>query len=176
MPIAGAEAMSAIPRSHPLVDDHHMSLRLANFPLPEQHLIPIGLATLLHWLRPQRLPLPGLVRHAAGWPLVAAGWAIALWATRAADEVPLSSPNELVRTGPYAISRNPMYLGWTLAHLGAAVLTGSAWIVGSLPVALVLNHWQILSEERRLSETFGAEFAEYFKAVPRYLILHSAGD
>jgi protein-S-isoprenylcysteine O-methyltransferase Ste14 len=148
-----------------------MSWQLANLPLPEQYLIPIGAAALLHRLHPQRLPLSRSIRHIAGWSLLAAGSSLAVWSTRAAGNVRLSSPSRLVRTGPYAISRNPMYLAWSLLHLGTGILTASAWIFGALPIAQLLTHHQIEAEERQLRETFGAEYDEYEKAVPRYALL-----
>lgn len=146
-----------------------VSLRPANFPLPEQHIVPIGVAALLHWLRPQLLPLPRCTRHLAGWPLLAGGACLAVWATGAASDVRLSSPARLVRTGPYAFSRNPMYLAWSLLHLGTGLVTGSALILETLPLALVLTHRQIQAEEKTLSEALGAEFTEYKTTVPRYI-------
>jgi protein-S-isoprenylcysteine O-methyltransferase Ste14 len=151
-----------------------VSLRLANFPLPEQHLVPLGVAALLHRLRPQRLPLPRYVRHLAGWPLLAGGVCLAVWATGTAGDVSLSSPTRLVRTGPYAFSRNPMYLAWSLLHLGAGLVTGSASILETLPLALVFTHRQIQAEEQTLSEAFGAEFAEYKMTVPRYFLIRTS--
>jgi protein-S-isoprenylcysteine O-methyltransferase Ste14 len=151
-----------------------VSLRPANFPLPEQHLVPLGVAVLLHQLRPQRLPLPRYVRHLAGWPLLAGGVCLAVWATGTAGEVRLSSPTQLVRAGPYAFSRNPMYLAWSLLHLGTGLVTGSALILQTLPLALVLTHRQIQAEEQALSEAFGGEFAEYKTTVPRYLWIRTS--
>ena len=158
-----------MPLSPARVVDQHMLLRVANFPLPEQHLVPLGVATVLHRLRPQRLPLPRYARHLAGWPLVAGGVCLAVWATGTAGDVRLSSPTQLVRTGPYAFSRNPMYLAWSLLHLGTGLVTGSALILETLPLALVLTHRQIQAEEKTLSEALGAEFTEYMTTVPRYI-------
>ena len=146
-----------------------VSLQPANFPLPEQHLVALGVAALLHRLRPQRLPLPRYARHLAGWPLLAGGVCLAVWATRTAGDVRLSSPTRLVRTGPYAFSRNPMYLAWSLLHLGTGLVTGSALILETLPLALVLTHRQTQAEEKTLSEALGAEFTEYMTTVPRYI-------
>jgi protein-S-isoprenylcysteine O-methyltransferase Ste14 len=149
-------------------------LRPANFPLPEQHLVPLGVAALLHRLRPQRLPLPRYARHLAGWPLLAGGACLAVWATGTAGDVRLSSPTQLVRTGPYAFSRNPMYLAWSLLHLGTGLVTGSAVILKTLPLALVVTHQQIQVEEQALGEAFRAEFAEYKSTVPRYFWIRTS--
>lgn len=81
----------------------------------------------------------------------------------------LDRPDRLVRAGPYAFSRNPMYVGWALLHLGVGAVGGSAWVVASCPVAAWWIHRQVAREERVLGETFGGEFARYRAKVPRYL-------
>jgi protein-S-isoprenylcysteine O-methyltransferase Ste14 len=76
---------------------------------------------------------------------------------------------ELTRTGPYAHTRNPLYLGSILIAFGFAVAAGS-WILllalAALFVAIYLP--TIRSEELYLREHF-AGFAEYAAKVPRLL-------
>ncbi len=76
---------------------------------------------------------------------------------------------ELTRTGPYAYTRNPLYLGSMAIAAGFAVAAGRWWLVVLL-VAMFLAIYipTILSEETYLRETF-AEFAEYARRVPRLL-------
>lgn len=76
---------------------------------------------------------------------------------------------ELTRTGPYAYTRNPLYLGSMLIAFGFAVAAGRVWL-GVLLVGLFLAiYWPvILSEEAFLRSTF-AGFDEYASAVPRLL-------
>jgi protein-S-isoprenylcysteine O-methyltransferase Ste14 len=63
-----------------------------------------------------------------------------------------------------------MYVAWTaVLHVGAALATGSAWVVTTVPAAAGLVHREILREERELSEALGEEFWRYRVAVPRYL-------
>ena len=76
---------------------------------------------------------------------------------------------ELTRTGPYAYTRNPLYLGSMLIAYGFAVASGS-WI---LFVALAVGFLGIYlptirSEEQFLRATF-AGFDEYARRVPRLL-------
>jgi hypothetical protein len=81
---------------------------------------------------------------------------------------------ELTRTGPYAHTRNPLYLGSMAIAAGFAVAAGALsearWWLGVLLVAMFLAIYipTILSEEVYLRETF-VEFAEYARRVPRLL-------
>ena len=76
---------------------------------------------------------------------------------------------ELTRTGPYAHTRNPLYLGSMLIAFGFALAAGRVWL-GVLLVGLFLAIYlpTILSEEAFLRGTF-PEFAGYAAAVPRLL-------
>lgn len=76
---------------------------------------------------------------------------------------------ELTRTGPYAYTRNPLYLGSMLIAFGFAVAAGRLWL-GLLLVGLFLAiYWPtILSEEAYLRGAF-AGFDEYAAKVPRLL-------
>ncbi len=81
----------------------------------------------------------------------------------------LEHPEQLVTSGPYAIIRNPMYLGWALLHFGAGSAVGSGWMVTTIPAAEAWIHGEVVREERALGERFGEEFRAYRAAVPRYL-------
>ena len=105
----------------------------------------------------------------AGWTLVGAGVAISASAVRAASEVDLERPSTLISSGPYAISRNPMYVGWTLLYLGVALITRNAWMVASLPAVAGLTHRDVLREELTLEGAFGEDYTRYRKLVRRYL-------
>jgi hypothetical protein len=76
---------------------------------------------------------------------------------------------ELTRTGPYAYTRNPLYLGSMLLAAGFAVAAGRWWLVALL-VAMFLAIYVpvILSEESFLRSEF-AGFDEYARRVPRLL-------
>ena len=76
---------------------------------------------------------------------------------------------ELTRTGPYAYTRNPLYLGSMSIAAGFAVAAGRWWLVVLL-VAMFLAIYlpTILSEEKFLRATF-PQFEEYARRVPRLL-------
>ena len=76
---------------------------------------------------------------------------------------------ELTRTGPYAYTRNPLYLGSMGIAFGFAIATGQLWL-GLLLAVLFLAIYvpTILSEEAFLRGAF-ASFEEYARRVPRLL-------
>jgi protein-S-isoprenylcysteine O-methyltransferase Ste14 len=124
---------------------------------------------VLYLTRPWRLSGSKRLYRGAGWALVGAGVAISASAVRAASEVDLERPSKLISGGPYATSRNPMYVGWTLLYLGAALTTRNAWLVASLPAVVGLTHRDVLREEHTLEGAFGENYTRYRKLVARYL-------
>jgi protein-S-isoprenylcysteine O-methyltransferase Ste14 len=97
------------------------------------------------------------------------GLALAAWATWAAGETDLAVPDRLVARWPYAASRNPMYVGWTLAYLGAAGALASGWLLLLTPGVLLGTHLAVRREERGLLARFGPTYATYATEVRRYL-------
>lgn len=76
---------------------------------------------------------------------------------------------ELTRTGPYAHTRNPLYLGSMLIAFGFAVAAGRIWLGILLVVLFLAIYWPtILSEEAYLRGVFPG-FDAYAAAVPRLL-------
>ena len=145
------------------------SCRWSNIPLPEPHVVGLLASGVLHLARPWRLPGSRQLHSGVGWPLVGAGVAISASAVRAASDVDLERPSTLISSGPYAISRNPMYVGWTLLYLGGALITRNAWMVASLSVVAGVIHRDVLREEHTLERAFGEEYVRYRKLVRRYL-------
>lgn len=118
--------------------------------------------------------LPPILR-VAGFLSFGAGAALMIWAAgtmmRARTSVmPGRIPAAIVTTGPFAFSRNPIYLGdlAIFASLMLALETVAGLVL--LPVfALTLNHLFIRSEEQRLAARFGADYARYCGVVRRWL-------
>jgi protein-S-isoprenylcysteine O-methyltransferase Ste14 len=75
--------------------------------------------------------------------------------------------SELTVTGPYAHTRNPLYLGSILIAFGFAAASRSVWITLLLALLfLIIYGPTIYAEERFLEATF-PDFAEYARRVPR---------
>ncbi len=90
-------------------------------------------------------------------------------AVRTVSDVDLERPSKLITTGPYLISRNPMYVGWTMLYLGGALVTRSAWMIASVPVVAGFIHREVLREEHTLEGAFEEEYARYKTLIHRYL-------
>jgi protein-S-isoprenylcysteine O-methyltransferase Ste14 len=143
--------------------------RWANVPLPEPHLGSIVAGVVLGFIFPRRLFPAAWVGHVVGWPFIVAGVALAAWSVRAAGEQVLERPAGLVVRGPYAFSRNPMYLAWHLLYLGIASILNNAWLLALLPLALLMTHLVIVREERQLYSRLGQSYRAYRQRVRRYL-------
>jgi protein-S-isoprenylcysteine O-methyltransferase Ste14 len=147
-----------------------MKLRWRNLPVPEAHLGTIILGATFQRLFPKRLFRTGQTGRLLGWPLIILGTGLSLWATAAAGEMDISLPDVLLTDGPYRVSRNPMYVGWTLLQAGLAFTSNAFWIMALLPIVNLYMDWTyVRREERLLAHKFGNKYAEYTRRVPRYI-------
>ena len=83
---------------------------------------------------------------------------------------PFEKPSELIQTGIFRYSRNPVYLGMLLVLTGIDLYLGSATTV-AIPLVffLIFNTTIISSEERKLLEVFGERYTAYKKSVRRWV-------
>jgi protein-S-isoprenylcysteine O-methyltransferase Ste14 len=133
----------------------------------------------LGWLVDRRVRWPLLsdrsISIAFGVFLVVGGAAVAFtgirrfWRART-TVLPFGGTTQLVTTGIYRFTRNPMYLGMALAYVGCAMLVNSVWCVLFLPVALTLAYvLAIRPEERYLTGKFGEAYRRYCADVRRWI-------
>jgi protein-S-isoprenylcysteine O-methyltransferase Ste14 len=118
---------------------------------------------------PASLWLAGLCAVAA---LTLDGWALTtfLWLRTSINPLHPGRARRLVTSGPYRLSRNPMYLGLLLWLLALGAWSGSPWVVPMAAAFVgVLTRLQILPEERVLAERFGTEWQAYCGRVARWL-------
>jgi protein-S-isoprenylcysteine O-methyltransferase Ste14 len=80
-------------------------------------------------------------------------------------------PGELVTTGVYAFSRNPIYLFFDLWFVGTFLMNGTAILLLFAAFVVANLHYQILHEERFLSECFGRAYESYRSRTGRYATL-----
>ena len=123
--------------------------------------VPLGFAFALLYIWRAR---PTWISLAVGSLIALAGVAI-----RAVASGHISKNSELTTSGPYAYTRNPLYLGSIVLAIGFAVAALSWWIVLALVVLFVAIYVPvILAEESFLRSAF-PEFDVYARDVPRLL-------
>jgi protein-S-isoprenylcysteine O-methyltransferase Ste14 len=82
----------------------------------------------------------------------------------------LYDDHKLVRTGPYAVVRHPIYASLLCALLCTLLLlTPWQWCVLSLALFLTGTEIRVRTEDRLLESRFPDEFGEYRRHVPAYL-------
>jgi protein-S-isoprenylcysteine O-methyltransferase Ste14 len=78
-------------------------------------------------------------------------------------------PEHLVTNGPYAWTRNPMYLGHLIFLAGLALTLRSELAAAILAASLVYFHARVKKDEKRLRELFGEPYAQYCARVKRWI-------
>lgn len=147
-----------------------MRIKLKNIPIPEAHIIGIIIGVLLHLFFKMSIFHQAWIGGLIGWPLIILGTGLSIWAVFEAGEVDISSPGRLITSGPYAHSRTPMYVGWSLIYLGISFVLNSIWLIALFPLVGVFIHFiDIRKEEKFLEQEFGSRYREYRNQVRRYL-------
>lgn len=84
--------------------------------------------------------------------------------------VPGKTSSQMVTWGPYRLTRNPMYVGLSIAYLGEALLLRQFWPVVFLPLVIAYVNWIVIPlEESKLHEAFGDEYDQYRARVRRWV-------
>lgn len=149
-----------------------MTLKLlANVPLPQGHAVGVVGLVLMDHLVPIHWPARVRGQRLTGLVLVAVGTALNVWAVSERRRLStgafrLEEPEDLVTSGPYALTRHPMYVGWSLAHLGVGLLRLSCWVSVTLPAALAVEHHLVVREDEDLARAFGEAFERYQRQRP----------
>jgi protein-S-isoprenylcysteine O-methyltransferase Ste14 len=124
-----------------------------------------------------RAALAGPYAHGAGAALVLAGTLLLLACVREfyvagrGTLAPWSPPEQLVSSGPYRYSRNPMYVGVATILAGWAVLFASRPLaLYALGVVVAFQLRVLLFEEPWAAREFGAAWQDYRARVPRWFL------
>lgn len=133
--------------------------------------IVLGTLVPLPWLPP---PASELL-FAIGWVAIAGALAIDVAAMRTLHRsrttvLPYRGASHLVTGGPYAVSRNPIYLSNTILTAGIGLVAGNAWFLPlALAAAFATGKLAIEREERHLEARFGKRWRDYAKRVRRWI-------
>jgi protein-S-isoprenylcysteine O-methyltransferase Ste14 len=132
--------------------------------------LPIVLALVLI-PPPARSPTGGVLL--AGLPIVLMGELIRIWGVHHIGSVSRTRSERLgplIDHGPFAMVRNPLYIGNILLWLGFAVSAQLPWLVPFVFVLLALEYHAIVRwEERLLESRMGESYRHYLQRVPRWI-------
>jgi len=123
--------------------------------------VPLGFAftALYLWLAK-----PTVVSMMIGAALIIPGLAI-----RALASGHVQKNEQLTITGPYAYTRNPLYLGSLILAVGFAISARSWWIGAGLVLIFLAIYLPVIRGEEAFLQEHFSEFAEYARQVPRLL-------
>jgi protein-S-isoprenylcysteine O-methyltransferase Ste14 len=114
------------------------------------------------------ITIAGIVLFAIGAAL--AGWGLFLFRRARTTTTPGQVSSQMVTWGPYRFTRNPMYVGLTLAYLGEAGIQHQTWPLFLAPLVVAYVNWIVIPvEEAKLKEVFGEEYERYRVSVRRWV-------
>jgi protein-S-isoprenylcysteine O-methyltransferase Ste14 len=130
------------------------------------------------WTRRYRIPLsfifgisvllwakPTSVSVISGLPVAFLGEVLRTWSSGH-----IKKSKELATDGPYAYTRNPLYLGSFLIGIGFSMMANKLWILALFICAFALvYHAVIQNEEEALARRFGKDYIIYTQNVPRFI-------
>jgi protein-S-isoprenylcysteine O-methyltransferase Ste14 len=129
---------------------------------------------VIHWLNalllPQALFWPGIALLGGG--LFLDVWAMWTMFSARTNILPHRAADHLVTHGPFALTRNPIYVGNTIAMLGLALVLRNGWMVGAAIAAAGLTHnLAVVREEAHLKAKFGKAWDDYAARVKRWWVV-----
>jgi protein-S-isoprenylcysteine O-methyltransferase Ste14 len=138
----------------------------------------LAIACILQWLEPLGLvvQIERDVRIWLGLLIVVAGMAMMFAGQRAllrhgTNINPLRPTTALVTDGVFRRTRNPLYVGVSVALCGGALIFALDWmLILIIPAFAVLHFAVVRREELYLEQKFGDAYRLYKEKVPRYLI------
>jgi protein-S-isoprenylcysteine O-methyltransferase Ste14 len=158
-----------------LRDSSDTLTRLGGWLFRHRTSLPLPVALAILTLRVGEAP-PSAGLLAAGVAITALGEALRLWGVRhigAISRTRSTRLGPLVDTGPFAIVRNPLYIGNIALWAGFALTARLVWLVPVIVVLLGLEYHAIVRwEEQLLEQQRGDEYRAYCARVPRWLPDH----
>ncbi len=134
----------------------------------------LGFSIFMHLIAPVELGM-GIALRGLGALIMGLCFAWIYWCgimfRKHKTALPPNKPTSaIVKTGPYAISRNPIYLAMIVGYVGIALMADVLWFWFTLP-ALVwyLRYYVIPREEAYLTRVFSMSYMNYCRKVRRWV-------
>lgn len=109
-----------------------------------------------------------------GLALTIAGAALAIWARVTLGRnwsgmVTIKEDHQIIRTGPYAAVRHPIYSGFLLAMFGTALAIGQVRCLVALAIAFLAWWFKSRIEEKFMEQQFGDQYVAYKQRVKAFI-------
>ena len=135
--------------------------------------IALAAGVAIHWVWP-------MSARPASWGFLGIGvsvlaialieWASFTFRRSGTNVVPWKPAVTVVSLGPYALSRNPIYVGFALFQVGLGLWTNRlAVVLMVIPAIIATNMLVIAREERYLEGKFGGVYLDYKRRVRRWV-------
>ena len=148
------------------------STKLGEWLFRHRTALPLPIAAAILVLRTGEAA-PSVPLVAAGVALTAAGELIRVWGVHHIGAISRTRSDRLgplVDTGPFALVRNPLYVGNILIWVGFALSARLVWLAPVVGVVLAVEYHAIVRwEEQLLTTRLGAAYSAYSARVPRWL-------
>jgi protein-S-isoprenylcysteine O-methyltransferase Ste14 len=155
------------------------STKLGEWLFRHRTALPLPIAAVILGLRVGQAP-PSVLLVTAGVAVTAAGELIRLWGVRHIGAISRTRSHRLgplVATGPFALIRNPLYVGNILIWVGFALSARLAWLTPLIVLLLGAEYHAIVRwEESLLVSRLGDAYRDYAARVPRWLPTLNRGE
>jgi protein-S-isoprenylcysteine O-methyltransferase Ste14 len=131
------------------------------------HIIPAGANITLINSPIARIVGVGLI----GIGLIIVFWAFISFGDSWRIGIDSETPGRLVMNGIFAVSRNPIFIFLDLWFVGTFLINGGLFFLTFALLAMAALHYQIIREERFLSELYGKSYQDYRARTSRYLLI-----
>ena len=158
------------------MNTHEKDGAAVRLPPPITYLVAVIVGALLHAFA---LPLPldlalgprmGAAVAVAGLGIAMMAGAMGLFKRTGQDPKPWKSTPEIISSGVYRFTRNPMYVGMALLQTAVGFGMANGWILVGVPVVLVMVYGTaVRHEEAYLERKFGDAYLDYKRSVRRWL-------
>lgn len=151
--------------------------RPLKYPWPSMlYIAALAVAFGLQKLFPLQMPLDGGIwLRLGGALLLISSVALVAWALKTLlqhqTSILSTRPSSyLVTSGPFRLTRNPVYLGYALMILAVGLLMSCSWTIGaSILTAALIQHYVIRREEQHLLARFGYDFEHYCRRTRAWI-------
>jgi protein-S-isoprenylcysteine O-methyltransferase Ste14 len=115
--------------------------------------------------------------HVVGIVITSIGMAFTIWARATLSDnwspnITLKEQHQLIRSGPYALVRHPIYTGFSFALIGGVLQIGEYRAIVAYAILLIAHSMKAKREEKLMAAQFGQQYAEYRKhsgfLIPRF--------